>query len=75
MKIPTNQDIFPLNPTEDTHLIRNREKFKVNKARKESYRNSAIPYLQQRLNVYFSKAQVRSRKEARKRKGGVERRP
>ena len=75
LKIPTNQDIFPLNPTEDTHLIRDREKIKVNKARTESYRNSTIPYLQRRLNIYFSKAQVRSRKEARTWKGGAERRP
>ena len=69
LKTPTIQEIFPLNPTEDTHMIRDRERFKVNKFRTESYRNSAIPYLQRRLDSYFSKAKVRSRKEARARRG------
>ena len=33
LKTPTTQKIFPLNPTEDTHMIRDRERFKVNKFR------------------------------------------
>ena len=65
LKTPTIKEIFPLNPTEDTYMIRVRKRFKVNKYRTEFYRNSAIPYLQRRLNSYFSKAKVRSRKEAR----------
>ena len=65
LKTPTNQDFFPLNPTIDTHLMRDREKFKVNKARTEAYRNSTIPFLQQKLNNYFSKAEVLKRKQTR----------
>ena len=65
LKTPTNQDFFPLNPTMDTHLMRDREKFKVNKARTEAYRNSTIPFLQQKLNNYFSKAEVLKRKQTR----------
>ena len=50
-----NQAMFPLNPTLDTHQIRKREKFKVNKARTETYKKSTIPYLQQRLNDWSSR--------------------
>ena len=46
----TQQSMFPLNPTKDTHFVRNREKFLVNKARTESYFKSTIPYLERRLN-------------------------
>ena len=52
---PINRDMFPLNPTQDTHEIRHREQFKVNKANTEYYRKSTIPYLQRRLNDYFLK--------------------
>ena len=46
----TNKRLFPLNPSEDTHCIRNREEYKVNKTHTESYKNSTIPYLQRKLN-------------------------
>ena len=52
---PINKEMFPLNPTQDTHEIRNREQFKVNKANTEYYRKSIIPYLQRRLNDHFMK--------------------
>jgi hypothetical protein len=52
---PINKEMFPLNPTQDTHDIRNREQFKVNKANTEYYRKSTIPYLQRRLNDHFMK--------------------
>ena len=45
LKTPANQDVFPLSPTVDTHMIRDRETFKVDKARTQTYINSAIPYL------------------------------
>ena len=51
----TNSSMFPLNPVQDTHSVRNHEKFLVNKARTESYRKSTIPYLQRRLNQYTEK--------------------
>ena len=44
--------MFPLNPTTDTHLIRHREKYKVNKCHSEYYLKSAIPFLQRKLNTY-----------------------
>ena len=43
---PTNKDMFPINPTTDTHNVRNRECFKVNKTISEYYRKSTILYLQ-----------------------------
>ena len=54
-KHKTNKKIFPLNPSTDTHLMRHREKFKVNRSRTEVYKNSAVPYLQRRLNDHFEK--------------------
>ena len=55
IKHPINQSMFPLNPTQDTHEVRKREKFKVNKSTTETYKKSTIPYLQRRLNDHFSK--------------------
>ena len=39
------KEMFQLNPSTDTHYIKNREKFKVNKASTESYKklNNSIP--------------------------------
>ena len=50
----TNQHMFPLNPSIDTHMVRNREKFKVNKTHTETYKKSAIPYLQRKLNTHVT---------------------
>ena len=51
-KHPTNFTMFPLNPSKDTHFVRKREKYKVNMARTDKYKKSAIPYLQERLNKH-----------------------
>ena len=48
----TNKNMFPLNPSTDTHPVRNRKVFKVNKCLTESYRKSTIPKLQRRLNLH-----------------------
>ena len=50
---PVHCEMFPLNP-ETGHNTRNREHFIVNKAHTESYRQSAIPYLQRKLNAYVN---------------------
>ena len=55
LKHPENQNIFPNNPTQDTHNIRHREYLKVNKAHTEAYKKSTIPYLQRRLNDHLLK--------------------
>ena len=54
-KHPTNRDKFPPNPSEDSHLVRNREHFKVNMCHKEKYKKSAVPVLQGRLNTHMDK--------------------
>ena len=51
---PIHSDIIPLNPNTQTISARHREHFKVNKARTESYRMSAVPYMQRKLNLYVS---------------------
>ena len=68
-----NQAMFPHNPTLDTHLVRNREKFKVNKSRTETYKNSTIPYLQRRLNDHIQKLTNRqnARDKANQARGGL----
>ena len=48
-----NQNLFPLNPSIDTHEVRNREKYKVNTIRTEEYNKYTIPSLQQKLNKHF----------------------
>ena len=42
-----------VSPSTDTYTVRNRGKFKVNKARTETYDKATIPYLQGRLNEYY----------------------
>jgi hypothetical protein len=46
----TNHTMFPPNPSTDTHNVRSREVYLVNKARTETYKQSTIPTLQRRLN-------------------------
>ena len=55
IKHPTNKSMFPTNPSTDTHAVRNREIFNVNRAHTESYNKSTIPFLQRKLNTHFSK--------------------
>ena len=51
---PTHSKMFPVNPhvLSNSESTRNSEHFKVNWARTESYRTSAIPYIQRMLNEY-----------------------
>ena len=53
IKHPSLKRIFPENPRIQ-HMLRSREPFKVNYARTEAYKNSAIPAIQRRLNKHFS---------------------
>ena len=43
-KHKTNMSMFPLNPSQDTHTVRHREKFLVNKSHTTKYMKSTIPY-------------------------------
>ena len=53
---PVHSNMFPVNPhvTNGGHKYDHREHFKVNWARTESYRMSAVPYLQRMLNGYVN---------------------
>ena len=42
--------LFPKNMNESAKILRNREVYHVNRASTERYRNSAIPFLQRKLN-------------------------
>ena len=55
---PTNSRLFPRNQSADTHSLRRREKFHVNLARKDTYKSSAIPVLQHRLNAHCANISV-----------------
>ena len=66
IKHPINRLMFPQNPSQDKNNVRDRERFKLNKARSETYKKSTIPYLQRRLNTYFSKSGEHQRRTARK---------
>ena len=46
--------MFPLHPSTNTHMIRNREELKVNKTHTATFKKSAIPYLLRKLNIYFN---------------------
>ena len=50
--------MFPLAP-ESVHNIRHTEKYSVNFARTENYRNSAIPYCQRLLNEDYKQEEER----------------
>ena len=53
---PTHSKMFPVNPQilETPHDTRSPEHFTVNWARSDSYRTSAIPYIQRMLNNYVN---------------------
>ena len=57
VKHPRNKKIFPLNEVSHRHEMRDKEKYRVNFARTESYKKSAIPYCQRLLNEHFYKKQ------------------
>ena len=53
IKHPQNSRFFPSNPSNNNQMnIRDREPFHVNFARTCQYKNSAIPYIQRRLNEH-----------------------
>lgn len=53
LKHPQNSCFFPPNPSVENQLhMRNREPYIVNFARTSQYKNSAIPYIQRRLNEH-----------------------
>ena len=51
----SNKIMFLLNPSTDTHEVRNREVFKVKKCHTQSYRKFSIPTLQRKLNLHHDK--------------------
>ena len=55
LKHKKHKSMFPLNDEEitSTHDVRHRNKFKVNFARTSTYKNSAIPFIQTKLNDHF----------------------
>ena len=61
-KHPSNQRFFPLNQTNTTQ-IRNREKYIVNFANTNCYKNSAIPYCQRLLNSMHEKERAGGEEE------------
>ena len=69
IKHPTNSAMFPMNQSKDTHEVRHRETFKVNKAHTECYKKSSIPHMQRRLNDHFLRQE--KLKEARSRAAGA----
>ena len=71
-KHETNKSMFPLNPSQDTHTVRHREKYLVNKSHTAKYMKSTIPYLQRRLNSYTEKLkEVRARSARAGRRQGL----
>ena len=56
---PVHSDMFPVNPQVLTnpYNMRSSEHFVVNHAKSESYRKSAIPYMQRMLNQYVQNQQ------------------
>ena len=54
---PVHSQMFPVNPqvfSKPSHERTNKEHFIVNWAKSESYKTSAIPYIQRMLNEYVS---------------------
>ena len=56
---PVHSSMFPVNPQilTNPHNTRNTEHFQVNWANSDSYRDSAIPYIQRLLNAYVKEQQ------------------
>ena len=73
VKNPLTQHMIPKNPEGD-YNIRNPERYVVNAAHTESYRNSAVPYYQRLLNEDYRAGRAgtshRQSAEASKREGG-----
>ena len=58
---PQTKDMFPLNAQGPLN-IRNTEKYIVNFARTENYKNSAVPYCQRLLNEDYRRTEDRARR-------------
>ena len=59
---PVHKRMFPVNPKiYEENSTRNQEHFIVNKAKSESYRRSAIPYMQRKLNDYIKQQKANAR--------------
>ena len=70
VKHPTNHLMFQPNPSTDTHDVRSREAYMVNKARTEAYRKSTIPDLQRRLNEAEARRREAGREGVPEEEGG-----
>ena len=68
-----SSEMFPLNP-EHQHDVRNSEKYIVNFAHTESYKNSAVPYCQRLLNQDYQEQEEKqkARVEAEKKRAKQE---
>ena len=57
LKNPHTSDLFPLCDTDKYghHNVRGREKYKVNFARTETYKNSSVIHCRRKLNEHFAK--------------------
>ena len=55
LKHPVNKGLFPFNRNldKDGNKVRSREVFQINFARTETYRKSAIPFCQRKLNNHL----------------------
>ena len=62
LKNDQTKHFFPLNP-DALHDLRNPEKYIVNFAHTENYRNSAVPYCQRLLNADFQLEEERRRQK------------
>ena len=67
MKNDQTKHFFPLNP-DALHDLRNPEKYIVNFAHTENYRNSAVPYCQRLLNADIQLEEERRRQKEEKRR-------
>ena len=73
IKHPQMKSIFPINQ-HNLHNIRNHEKFKVNHAYNNFYRDSAVPFCQRLLNQHFSSLEGGGQERRRRGEEGEERR-
>ena len=72
LKNNQTEAMFPVNP-DAQHNLREAEKYMVNFAHTENYRNSAVPYCQRLLNLDHAARAERERARAPCGEGGEER--
>ena len=56
VKHSRNRRLFPLNPVNNEHYLREKEVFQVNHARTGTYMKSTIPFCQRLLNYHVNSA-------------------